>query len=149
MSARRIAFVKAALAHFGDVVLWNELDCSELVVVAGMAVGLPDRRRTFRAQTYADDNREDAKEPLPGDLHFWGKSWADVIHIAIAVDGIHILSADGATKAIRSREEAAQRPGARVRLHTGPGWYKSAPYLGCRRHAELDLPFIPLPKETP
>lgn len=137
MSEKRLQFLKAALAYWGDVVLWGDLDCSDLVARAEKTIGLPDRCATFRAQTYFDFNGEAVEKPRPGDLGFYGVP-ANVVHVIVALDEHHVLSADGASTMIRKLEDAKARACARVRVHTGTNWYKSAPWLGWRNHFELD-----------
>ncbi len=134
----REAFVVGCLRHLGEVVFWGDLDCSDLVARGEIAAGLPDRRGSHTAQRYAFLNREDVKEPELGDLCFFGRSWAEVVHVAVSSFGGQVLSADGATHAVQDRTTAAINPHARVRLHPDTTWYRGAPFLGWRRHHELD-----------
>lgn len=137
--SKREAFTLACVRHLGDVVVWGGLDCSDLVARGELVVGLPDRRGTHRAQDYADSNQVEVEAPLLGDLGFCGRDWAHVGHVVICTWGRQVLSADGATEAIRDWEVARGHPGARVRLHPDLAWYRSAPFLGWRRHLELDV----------
>lgn len=135
---KRLAFVRACLRRYGEPVLMGGLDCSELVALGEMDVGLPDRRLTHRAQDYYDQNPR-TDEPKRGDLGFWGPTEVRVVHVGIALDdgAHHVLSADGATKAVTELAEALRR-GAQVRIHTGTSWYKSFAFLGWRRHTDLE-----------
>ncbi|MGH9811516.1 MAG: hypothetical protein ACRD4T_00120 [Candidatus Acidiferrales bacterium] len=134
---KRTKFVRACLLRWNEPVLWGGLDCSELVALAELDVRLPDRRGTFRAQDYATYNHEDVEVPSSGDLGFYGASWRQVVHVIVAIDSHHCISADGATKKVTTLDGALAR-GARVRLHTGHRWYGGASWLGWRRHFELD-----------
>ena len=142
MTTKRDLFLRACLEQLGNVVVWGKLDCSETIAIGERAAGLPDRRATHRAQTYADENPDEAKPPKPGDLGFFGKDWAHVIHVVTLTADGHVLSADGATSRITTYEEAEKNPAARVRLHPDVAWYRSAPFLGWRVHRELD-PIVP------
>mgnify|MGYP001570175908 FL=1 len=136
--SRREAFALVCLRHLGDVVLWGALDCSDLIARGELGCGLPDRRATHTVQTYADQNPESAEKPRLGDLGFFGYSWRLPVHVVSSSFGGMVLSADGATRAIQQLDTAARIPSARVRLHENVGWYRSAPFLGWRRHHELD-----------
>lgn len=133
----REAFVVAALRHLGETVVWNGLDCSELVALGEMSVLGVDRRGTHTANIYLQRNKEPTASPALGDLCFWGKD-GFAIHVAIVAYGGHILSADGATSKVTEFADAQRNPNARVRLHRDIGWYTSAPFIGYRVHYELD-----------
>lgn len=139
----REAFVVAALRHLGEVVLWNGLDCSELVAIGEISALGVDRRGTHTAAIYAAKNPEVVIGPQLGDLAFWGVE-GHATHVAIVSYGSQILSADGASSKVIDIEEARRLPYARVKLHPNIAWYQSAPFMGFRRHHELDQ----APKET-
>lgn len=136
--SRREAFVLACLRHLDEVVVWGGLDCSELVALGELAVGLPDRRGSHNAQRYANNNPDPVEVPEPGDLGFFGSSWGKVIHVVICSFGRQALSADGATRLITDRSVAERNPAARVRLHSSVDYYRAAPFLGWKGHYELD-----------
>ena len=142
---KRDLFLRACLEQLGNVVVWGVLDCSELIAIGEKAAGLPDRRATHRAQTYAAENPEAAEPPKPGDLGFFGRDWAHVIHVVTLTADGHVLSADGATSATKDYETAEKNPSARVRLHPDVTWYRSAQFLGWRVHRELDVLTPPYP----
>lgn len=137
---KREAFTLACLRQLGAVVCWGKLDCSELVAVGEHAIGLEDRRSSYRARTYATRNRDTVVVPKLGDLGFFGPSFEAASHVVACSFGGQILSADGATAAVQDLAEAMRNPRARVRLHNDISFYKSAPFLGWRNHFELDLP---------
>lgn len=134
---RRARFCFSAFRYLGAPVLWGDLDCSDLVARCELAIGLPDRRATWRAQTYADNYVEAVGEPLPGDLAFFGNDWQHVAHVAIALARGHVISADGASSYVRTPEQAAAKE-AQVNIHRSTGWRSD--FLGWRRHPHLDAP---------
>lgn len=134
--APRDVFVRAALSFRDEVVVWGGLDCSDLVARAEFVAGLPPRMLTFTAQSYFDKNPTPVAKPRPGDLGFFGADGQHVVHVVIATP-FGILSADGATSKIKDLVLAANNKASRVRLHPDTAWYKSAPFLGWRDHAEL------------
>jgi hypothetical protein len=138
---RRLRFIIEAMSFKGDLVLWGQLDCSELVARAELAVGLPDRRATWRAQDYAANYSEPDTEdpPKPGSLGFYGSSWLNVEHVVIALDHGRLLSADGASRHIKTPEGAKAR-GAKVRIHDSIEYRRDIPFLGWRLHPHLDTP---------
>lgn len=123
MSAAREAFVAWCRAQLGKPVLWGQLDCSELVARGILAVGGPDMRATHTAQRMHDETPDlvtsQSPAPLDGDLMFYGLDAAHVVHVAIWFDGGRVLSADGATRRIKTLAEA-EKAGARVRIHDAP-----------------------------
>jgi hypothetical protein len=135
---KRYDFVRECLGRWGRVVLMGSLDCSELVAIGREAVGVAkNEKATHTAQRYADEHLEGVDIPRAGDLGFYGKDWQHVIHVIVAIDGRHCVSADGATRRIKSLAEA-ETNGAAVKIHSGTNWYQSAPFLGWRKHAELE-----------
>jgi hypothetical protein len=137
MNTREL-FVFGCLEHLNRVVVMGHLDCSELIAEGRWAAGLGDERTTHTARRYADEHPEDVTDPRPGDLGFFGDDWDHVIHVVTMIHGGKVLSADGATHSVMTYAEAVARPHARVRLHPDVTWYRSAPFLGWRRHHELD-----------
>lgn len=132
MNTKRAEMVRHALEYVGRTVLWGRLDCSELVAVAFLAVGLPDYRRSWRAQDFADNLPPVDGPPRVGDLGFYGADWQHVQHVVIHLGDGKILSASGASKHIKT-EEAARRAGARVRIYGGTNYRRDIPFLGWRR----------------
>ena len=61
--------------RLGAVVVWGQLDCSELVAECLLGVGGPDLRATHRAKDMAHETRPLApgEDVYPGDLAFYGK----------------------------------------------------------------------------
>lgn len=138
MSARD-KFLSAVIDQMGKTVLMGKLDCSELVAIGVKAAGGPDQSATHTAQRYHDETRE--LEPgefvLPGDLGFYGADSAHVIHVVIRLVGGHVLSADGATRAITDPDVAKAR-GAAVRVHMSEYYRRDVPFLGWRRNLFVD-----------
>lgn len=143
MSARD-AFVALARAQLGKRVLWAKdgpdvYDCSGLVAYCLLQVGGRDFRATHTAQRFADETPAletySGALPLPGDLCFYGLDDGHVSHIAIWLDGGGCISADGATKRIRTLEEA-EKANARVRQHDSWRWRRDA--LSIHRNVFVD-----------
>lgn len=130
-SPSRQKMVEAARSYLGHTVLWGRLDCSELVANCFIACGLPDRRSTWRAQTFAD-NLQPIDKPEPGDLGFFGLDWQHVVHVVIYCGPGEIISASGATSRVRTLKEAKAR-GAKVRSYTTHLYRTDIPFLGWRR----------------
>jgi cell wall-associated NlpC family hydrolase len=144
VSARN-RFVVYALERMGDVVLWGELDCSELVARAFKDAGGPDWTKTHTAQRLHDEASRalvDGERPLPGDLVLHGyKATNDalkVTHVGIWLAGGQVISADGATPKIKTLAEAKAKPSCRVRLHSSINYRPDLPYLAVRRFTALD-----------
>ena len=147
MSARQ-KFITAVIEQLGKPVLMGAVapdafDCSELVAWGVKQAGGKNQSGTHTAQRYHDETRKllDIETPEPGDLGFYGADGSHVVHVVIYLAGGHVLSADGATRAIVDLE-TAKKKGAAVRLHQNAGYYKSAPFLGWHRNTfvdELDL----------
>ncbi len=144
MSAIRSRFCQLALSKLGATVLWNSdgpslFDCSGLICWSLLGVGGRDLRATHRAQTMADETPDlatfDGEEPQPGDLCFYGRTPAEVIHVGIWLAGGRVLSADGATSRVRDIRAAKANPAARVRLHPGPQFRRD--YLAVHRNSYL------------
>lgn len=135
----RTKFCDEVLRHVGETVLMGQLDCSELVALGHLAAGIGDQTKTHTAQRYHDETRKllDVEKPEPGDLGFYGAASDQVIHVVIYLAGGHVLSADGATRAVKTIEEARKK-GAAVRLHQSPSYYKNAPFRGWHRNLFLD-----------
>lgn len=143
MSARD-KFLEAALAQMGKPVLMGELDCSELVAIGVKGAGGPDQTKTHTAQRYHNETRPLtlAEFPLPGDLGFYGTDAKHVIHVVIYVGPGRILSADGATSAVKDLVEAIKR-GAKVREHPTEKYRRDVPFLGWHRNTVVDsLEFV-------
>jgi cell wall-associated NlpC family hydrolase len=141
----RNRFCVHALEHVGDVVLWGELDCSELVCRAFREAGGPDWTRTHTAQRLHDEASRElvpGETPLPGDLTFHGYYAANdalkVTHVGIWLAGGQVVSADGATPKVKTHAEAKANPQARVRLHSSINYRLDLPYLAVRRFTALD-----------
>lgn len=136
----REKFLDAANAKRGAVVCWGHLDCSELVALALLAAGGKDTTKTHKAQTFADETPNLATMrgalPMAGDLAFYGADWANVIHVAIHLDPLRVLSADGATRKVQDPVEAEKNKAARVNEHTTPRY--RADYLGSHRNTLVD-----------
>ena len=111
-------------------------DCSGLVTCAIRAVIGKDHRDTHNAQRLWDEMPA-VTEPEPGDLGFFGSDAKNVIHVVISLSGGHVLSADGATRAVSTLAGARAR-GAKVRVHQRVEFYRSAPFLGWKRNTYLD-----------
>jgi cell wall-associated NlpC family hydrolase len=116
-------------------------DCSGLVNYGVHALGGPDRRATHTAQGLWNLSPPFIEAvPEVGSLCFWGKDSNHVIHVALAAAAGRIISADGATPAIRSLAEALKNPHNRVRLHEPtidqPAYLyrRDVPFLGFRRN---------------
>jgi cell wall-associated NlpC family hydrolase len=144
--SHRNRFVIHALEHIGDVVLWGELDCSELVCLALKEAGGPDWTKTHTAASLHDKESREivaGEHPLPGDLTFHGftgkaDSKLHVTHVGIWMAGGKVLSADGATSKIKTLAEATKNPRCRVRLHEDVGYRPDLPYRVVRRFTALD-----------
>ncbi len=146
MSIARGRFCQIALSKIGNTVLWAQrgpdvFDCSGLVAWALRGVGGLDRRATHNAQMMADETPDlrtaiGPLEPLPGDLCFYGRDAAHVIHVAIWLAGDKVLSADGATSRVLDLKSALANPTARVRLHDSPKFRRD--FLGTHRNRYLD-----------
>lgn len=144
MSVRN-RFCIYALERLGHVVLMGDLDCSDLVARALKDAGGPDWRETHTAARLHDEASRElvaGEQPLPGDLVFHGYTDGDgnlrVVHVGIWLAGGKVLSADGATRAVKTLEEAKANPRARVRLHESIQYRKDLPYLSVRRFTALD-----------
>jgi cell wall-associated NlpC family hydrolase len=125
----------------GDVVLWGDLDCSELVARSLLDAGGPDWRATHTAQRLHDDATRDivpGEHELPGDLVFHGRDASHVSHVGIWLAGGKVVSADGATSRVKTLEEARANPRARVRLHSSIHYRPDLPYLTVKRFTVLD-----------
>lgn len=159
----RAKFLRAVVEQLGKPVVWaakspEAFDCSELVAWAYLQAGGTDQRGTHTAQRYHDETRPlRPDEPvLPGDLCFHGvyeqvKDGAGhvvmrdgepelrlhVIHVTVCDEGDGVISADGATSAIRSLEVARANPTNRVRRHP-KRQYRGEPYFACHRNIALD-----------
>lgn len=141
----RNRFCVHALERVGDVVLWGELDCSELVCRAYKDAGGPDWTKTHTAQRLHDEASRElvpGETPLPGDLSFHGYRAANdalkVVHVGIWLAGGQVVSADGATSKVKTLAEAKANPQARVRLHSSTAYRPDLPYLSVRRFTALD-----------
>lgn len=148
-NSKREKMVAHALEYLGHVVVWGDLDCSDLVARAFLAVGLPDRRATWRAQDFADKLAPIEGHPDLGDLGFYGLDWQHVIHVVIHLGGGRVLSADGATRRITT-ELQARAAHAFVRIHETAAYRHDVRFLGWRRspldangHSTLDTPHPP------
>jgi cell wall-associated NlpC family hydrolase len=128
---RRARLVEHALTYLDHVVCWGKLDCSELVAVAYLHVGLPDYRRTWRARDFAKYLKPTDKPEL-GDLGFYGHNWERAQHVVIYIGDGRILSASGATSFITDEKTAAAK-GARVRIYSTHLYRRDIPFLGWRR----------------
>ena len=144
MSVRN-RFVIYALERLGEVVLWGDLDCSDLVARSLLDAGGPDWRATHTAQRLHDDETRtliNEEQPEPGDLVFHGYHATNgalkVTHVGIWLVGGKVISADGATPKIKTLEEAKARPTCRVRLHSDVKYRPDLPYLSVRRFSRLD-----------
>lgn len=142
--SKRSLFVNHALTHLGETVLWGALDCSELVALAYKEAGGEDWRSTHTAQKLHDEETRqlvDKEVPLPGDLTLHGFHDKDgklhVVHVGILLAGGKVVSADGATPAIKTLADA-QAHGARVRVHETIHYRPDLPYLAVRRFTALD-----------
>lgn len=141
----RDRFVVHALERIGHVVLWGELDCSELVCLALKEAGGPDWTKTHTAQRLHDEETRElvpGETPLPGDLVLHGYRAANdalkVTHVGIWLAGGQVVSADGATSKVKTLEEAKANPQARVRLHSNTSYRPDLPYCAVRRFHALD-----------
>lgn len=143
--SRRTRFVIHALERTGDVVLWGDLDCSELVALALREADGPDWTKTHTAQRLHDEATRaivDGEHSLPGDLTFHGFTDADgklrVTHVGIWLVGGKVLSADGATPKITTLAAATANPRCRVRVHDSVRYRPDLPYVAVRRFTALD-----------
>lgn len=121
VSLPRRKFIAWQLAQKGKTVLWaakgpNEFDCSGLYTSGIRASGGPDLRLTWNAQRLFDASLP-TSVPLAGDAVFYGTSIHQVIHIATWCPNGWVLSASGATRRIKTVEDA-RAVGAEVRLHS-------------------------------
>lgn len=145
MSARA-QFLKAVTDQLGKPVLMggtapDVFDCSELVAWGVLQAGGVDQRGTHTAQRYHDETRElvggtDVQQP--GDLAFYGVDAAHVSHVAIVDEFGGVISADGATRAIKSLAVALANPSNRVRRHAAIRYRRDLPYLSVRRNVFVD-----------
>ena len=145
MSARA-KFLKAVTEQLGKPVLMggtapDVFDCSELVAWGVLQAGGPDQRGTHTAQRYHDETREldgGADVQQPGDLVFYGSDPAHVTHVTICDEFGGIISADGATSAIKSLSVALANPHNRVRRHNTVRYRRDTPYVSVRRNVFVD-----------
>lgn len=137
MSART-RFCQLAIGRLGSVVVWGQLDCSELVAECLMGVGGPDLRATHRAQDMARETRPlvPGEDVYPGDLAFFGTDADHVIHVEVCMAGGGTVSADGATSRVLTLKQAKANPNARVRYHDKPQHRRD--YLQTHRNLYLD-----------
>lgn len=152
MSARQ-KFIDECLSHVGETVLMGALDCSELVALGVKAAGGPDQTKTHTAQRYHDETRRllPGETPIPGDLVFYGvpqtKAANDgrwIQHVAIALEHGYVLSADGATAAVKDLDTARKR-GARVRIHDSVHYRRDLPLVVVHRNTVVDsIDFVTL-----
>lgn len=156
MNGSRLMFCKWAMDRIDRLVLWaakgnyfvdergqicrlpedTAYDCSGLCMSAVMAITGKDLRDEWNAQKISD-TLPTVETPEPGDFGVYGADRRGVIHVVIAMAGGNVLSADGATQSVRTAFAARAR-GAKVRLHSSPDFYKSAPFLGWRKNTFVD-----------
>jgi murein DD-endopeptidase len=148
-------FVSEALAEAGQAYLWGGkgghvwhpvqglalspwpergYDCAGLVTVALRDVGGPDWRATHSAQTLWDQLEPAAADAPPfGALLFYGRSEAQVTHVAVGLGRQHarlghlVVEASGGDSTTTS-PAAARARGARVRV----GYSARRDYRGAR-----------------
>lgn len=114
-------------------------DCSGLVTSGVKAVGGQDLRDVYNAQKMADTAPQlDLGDAPPGSLGFYGADWQHVNHVVVALAGGHLVSADGATHAIRSLSDAIAK-GCQVRVHTSFDYRRDEPFLGWRPNTLFDV----------
>lgn len=139
MTGKRAEFILWCRAQLAKPVLWGDLDCSELVARSLLACAGPDLRGTHTAQRFADESPALATfagaKPLDGDLCMYGADEGHVTHVAVWLDGGGCLSADGATKRIKTLEVAVAS-GAKVREHST--WRYRRDALSIHRNVWLD-----------
>jgi hypothetical protein len=159
--SHRAAFLQAVEKRLGFPVLWGQkgpdaFDCSGLVTRSLLDVGGPDLTQLENAQALHDHTRALGAEPsdiqLPGDLVFYGLYEAvapspenlapeprlHVIHVAICDEFGGVVSADGATSAIKSLSVALANPANRVRRHNTIRFRRDTPYVVCHRNTLVD-----------
>jgi cell wall-associated NlpC family hydrolase len=141
----RDRFLKAVADQLGKPVLMggtapDVFDCSELVAWGVLQAGGPDQRGTHTAQRYHDESRElaDGEPILPGDLAFYGTAPDAVTHVTICDEYGGVISADGATRAIKSLSVALANPANRVRRHGTVRYRRDCPYVVVRRNVIVD-----------
>jgi cell wall-associated NlpC family hydrolase len=138
MSAIRSRFCQLAISRLGAVVVWGQLDCSELVAECLRGVGGPDLRATHRAKDMARETRPllPGEDVYPGDLAFFGADADHIIHVEILMAGGGTISADGATSKVTTLKQARANESARVRYHDKPQHRRD--YLFSSRNLYLD-----------
>ncbi len=142
----RDKFLKAVMALEGEVVVWGQLDCSEVVARGVKAAGGPDQSKTHTAQTYYEVTRplQPLERAIPGDLIFWGTMPADpctdsnrIIHVGVILEGGKVLSADGATHTVTDLATAKANTNARVRVHNTV-FFRREQYACIHRNTVVD-----------
>lgn len=86
-------------AKLDNVVVSDCFDCSGIVTCAIRYATGVDLTIDHNAQKLADETPY-TEAPQPGDLCFYGKDWAHVIHVAVYMEGAKCLTASGATSSI-------------------------------------------------
>lgn len=146
MSARA-DFLKAVESHLGAPVLWGAkgpdvFDCSGLVTTGIWQAGGPDLRHLENAQALHDHSRALGAGPsdlaLPGDLVFYGADDKHIIHVATLDEFGGVISADGATPAIRELAVAMANPHNRVVRHAMVRYRKDTPFVSIHRNVLVD-----------
>lgn len=148
LSVPRQKFLTAVCALEDQVVIMGALDCSEAVAIGVRAAsdGKLKQSDTHRAQTYHDQTRKLGLDepPMPGDLGFFGRDRASIVHVVIFIAPGRILSADGATSRIKNVDEA-KLARARVRFHVDEKYRNDVPFQGWHRNDIVDsIAFVTL-----
>lgn len=130
----------------GKPVLWAQkgpdaFDCSGSVTWCLWKAGGPDLRHLDNAQALYEATRglmPIAEKPLKGDLVLYGYGPTQIIHVASVDQFGGVISADGATPAITSLQQALANPANRVRRHADINYRRDTPFVQVHRNTLLD-----------
>lgn len=114
------------------------VDCSGSVTWTMLQLTGVDFRNEYNAQKLSHLCPLHVEPPDVGDLGFYGPNWDSVNHVVICLAGSHLLSADGATSAIRSLAPALADPWRKVRLHSSVLYRRDEPFLGWCRNSFIE-----------
>lgn len=120
-SQKRIDFVEYCRSKIGKLVMWGAkgfatfhklriedvFDCSGLVTCGIKHVTGQDFRLTYSSQILANVTPP-TLYPQHGDLIFYGKSWREVIHVAVWMNGGGCITASGASQKIDNLVDAVR-----------------------------------------